>query len=494
MLAGCLNDEEPVDDDPDDDDDDPDVEPDTVEPRFEIPYMVEADGTPVYDGSIDFHSYTSVKHGLYMSGALARGSEFGHENYNPELTGDYMRERGETWNDMIEDILDTFWEDGEIATELEETEDGWVRSDEVSLADYMHGVYAYQTHHRGGRWEGEGHQEVADGITFGSGHYISRYGEYLFDEHYSDGRFYHDTDHEEFDTESMAYGLSGTPGLAYAWTRWSSPAGEGDMANVDEGVMEAFLGYTPEELVEIYRDVGQELEEAWDDEVGAYDFGDGTEYAINTLGPLLHGNKAAYETLAIFGEDEDTELAESLAENTATMLEPIVTGDVAEPWGLPTHVEYTEDGVEAAADEVDIGLHWVFIKHITGGWSLTRESEDENSPQFLTENEPELMEALNEFKDEQILGALDHHLDDEGIAVTAVDYETGDITDDSYTADALGMFLTGIGSIYRSHEAVARARDWDEIEDEELLEQSEEFHDIYVENSEFLMDNFVVQA
>lgn len=498
-LAGCaglIDDEEPTDDDTDDraDDDEP-AEPEPVELTFRIPRAVESDGTPIDDGQIDFHSYASVLHGLYMAGAIARGSEFGHENYRSELAGDYMRERGEIWVEMIDDITDTFWDDGEIAQWLEETDDGWKRSEDVSLIDYAHGVYAYHMHHRGPRWEGEGHEDLATEIIFSSAPFISRYGEYIFDNFYEKGRFYRDTDHTEFDTESMSYGLSGTHGTAYAWVRWGSPDGEEDMGNVAEQTLEAFLGYRPEDLVEIYRDVAEELLDAWDDEVGAYDFGDGTHYSLHTLGPLLHGNKAAYETLAIFGEDDDFEIAEGLAENTATMLDPIVRGDVTQPWGIPHHIEYTPNGLEPASDEVDVGLHWEFIKHITGGWSLTREREGENSPQLLASVAPDLMDnAIGSFTDEQLLGAIDYHLDDSNIAITAVDYETGEVTDDRYTADGLGMFLTGIGNIYRDHEAVVRARDWGDVEDEELLEQSEHFHDLYVENAEFLKDYFVVRT
>ena len=363
------------------------------------------------------------------------------------------------------------------------------------MGDYAHGVYAYHMHHRGPRWEGEGHEDVADEIIFGSAPFISRYGEYVFDNLYEDGRFYHDTDLSDFDTESMSYGLSGCHGTSYAWVRWYGTDGEEDMGKVSEDVLESFLGYTPDDLVEIYRDVADVLQDAWDDEVGAYDFGDGTEFNIHYLGPLLHGNKAVYETLAIFGEEDDYETAEAIAENTVTMLEPIIRGDIAQPWGLPTHVEYTADGLEPASDDVHVGLHWEFIKHLTGGWSLVREREGEASPQLLTEIDPELMgDGMGEFKDELILGALEYHLDDDDIVIHRVDYETGEVIDDTYTAWTLGLFLTGIGNIYRSHEAVARARDWGDIEDEALLEQSEHFHDIYMENAEFLIDHFIVRT
>lgn len=118
------------------DDDEPEEERDTVDLTFRIPSAVERDGTPIEDDRIAYHDYSSVKHGLYMAGAVARSSEFGHENYRPELADDHMLECGELWVEMIDDITDTFWDDGEIAEYLELTDDGWVRGDDLRVGDY----------------------------------------------------------------------------------------------------------------------------------------------------------------------------------------------------------------------------------------------------------------------------------------------------------------------------------------------------------------------
>lgn len=485
-------------------------DPDAVLPRFTIPSAID----PEVVAGVSFYDFVNVKHGIGMSGAIARSSEFGHENYrNGELNGEYMRIRGELWLAMVREITDTFWEfDGTIAPALELTEIGLVPAPGMRLEDYANAAYAYHLHHRGPRWAGEGHEETSQAITTNPQilAYFTSIGRHVLDHHYVDGRIVHTHmnddhpghddhgggDHDpgttDFDAVSMSHGLAAIQAPIYAYVRWASPEGVDDMGQVAEAQLAAWLGYSIDELVMIARDIAAVLDQHWAEDVGAYDFGDGTRYELHTLGALLKGHKGLYEALAIFGGEEDLVTAAVLAERAAAMLEPIVFDGVAQDWGLPTHVEYTTHGVRPASGTVSVARQWEFVTRITGGFSITRERPGEQSAMLLTTNAPALMAALGEFTDRLLIGALNYQLDDQGLVVTELDYFTGRISDARYTPAALGSFLTGTGNIYRSHEAVVRPSDWDSV-DEETRALSERFHDLYVRNAEFMLAAFVLE-
>ena len=487
-LAGCADNGDPGDDgeEPDDDHDDDDHDDDeleTVDPAIVVPGVVE-DGEPVYGEYLTFRDYASVKHAVYISGAVARDSEFGHENYRPELAEDFMRERGEAWLDLVETIEHTFWDDGAISPTLAAEGDEWYPDGDPALPDYPLGGYAWHMHHRGGRFSEHG--DLEDRIYFEPADYVSSFTRHALNEHYEDGEFHHADG--TVDQQSMAHGLGAIHSASYAWVRWNGD--NDDMALADEDVLAGYLEYDTDDLVDVMREIKPVLDDHWDDDVGMYDFGDGTTYHINCVAGLLLGHKAMYEVLYQFGSDDED--AEELADRTARMVEPLLGEDVGMPCGLPELVEYTADGVEPASDTADVGATWEFITHVTAGWSLPRENESENSPQFLTENHPDVLEAITEFVDWQMeMGLLEGaQLDDDGYPVAELAYGEGEITDDSHTAYAVGMFVTGLGINYRAGDLVERARDWDDADDE-LLERSEEFHDRYVELSEYVFDYFV---
>ena len=485
-LAGCMgdDDESAEESEPEEEEDE---EGELLDLSLEIPSAIE-DGSPTYDGRLGFHDYTNVSQGLYMGGAVARGSEFGHENYRAELADDYMREMGEECLDCLDEVMDSFWEDGALTPELRERDGGWEPVEGVDIAEYPLAVYTYQAHHRGPRWEDEGHDDVYNGLVFSCAPYISSLGYYLLENHYEDGQFYHDTDRSEFDTESMANGLNAINGIGYAWVRYDAPDGESDMGKVDHSVLHAFLGYDEEELIEVIDEVVPVLDDHWDDERGIYDFGDGTEYDLRTLAALVRGHKALYEIPEIFGDGPD--YTERFAERAAIMVERFLEADLEEPWGLPETVEYTTDGVVAASNTVDVAAQWEFITVSFGSWTITREREGELSPLLVSEYNDDLFDEIGEMTDTLLLGGMEYQRQDDGSVVAELDYETGDVIDDTHTASAHGAFLTGVGNVYRDHEAVERARDWDEA-DEELRDRSEAFHDQYVECAEQLREQFV---
>jgi hypothetical protein len=453
---------------------------------YAIPSFLEPEGTPVYEDTLRFRDYSNVKNGIFMTGALSRSSEMGHESYRPELSEEYMPRAGDLFVETFETLLAAFFAEGRISSTVAAVEEGWQATGEIDLADYANASYTYRTHSRAERWLDEGHNALAHAILYLPASYMAAIGEYVFKNHYEDGRFFHDEACTQFDMESMSYGLGATIGTAYAWIRWHSPDGEEDMANLDHDLLYAFLGYDEDDLVELASETAAALDDDWDTEKEIYDFDSSTEYDLVALGSLLRGHKWLYEVLSIFGDDRTT--ARTLADRTATMLDALVESDVRTEWGLPTKVEYTEAGVEPVSDTVDVADQWQFINHVTGGWTVTRERDSELSPELLNENH-DIIDEFDVFAEELLADALSHQFDDESYLISQLDYATGEIIDERYSAAAIGMFLTAAGNAYRV-ELFERADSWDEVE-EAIETRSRELYDRLLANSALLEEEFL---
>lgn len=509
-----------------------------VNVQFTVPTAVNENGDPVGSETTALADVNSVMSAIAMTGSAMRGSEMSHENYNPALGEERVGDRGtvEPHRDMrdvgdhlvhaFEVLNDGFLrQDNSLAPELVGGDD-WERSDEnARLEDHARTAYAYHPHHRGiGRWGRMGHGEHNWEITFTSAGYISATAEYALDNRYNDGEF-QDND-GNITHESMCYGLGAINGAFYAWVRRNCPDGMGDadvagsrggnMGVVTRNTLEGYIGYDEEELGEIAEEIANVYDEYWDPDVGAYNFGDGTEYTLFELGALLRGHKGVYEFLHIdeheerSGNDEgpwpypnkpvDQDTAEAYAERTATMLEAIFEADIAEPYGIPASIEFTENGVESTSQTVDVAEQWKFINEIAGGWTLGRERTGEDSPQLLQENHPEVWNDMNEFTDTLLAGAAvaGHHLQEDNEfemidqrVISELDYETGEITDETITARALGNYITATENLYRGSgdDVLERARDWPDVS-EDTKTASEEFYDIWLDLYDFLIEYF----
>ncbi len=456
-------------------------------PAFKVPAEVSAEGEPVFEQDrLWLRDYTNVMHAIFMVGGISRDSEMGHDNYRPELAAEPMADRGRLWAKMMELVDDRFASEGELAPSLKRNEDGsWQPAGSPRLVDYPDAVYFYHMHHRAGRWEAHG---LFDALTDASVQFQSNAGRFLLDQRHAEGRFYHDADLTDSDRASMAWGLAGIHGHAYAWVRWHKPGAADDMGRLREQRLARFLGYTPDEMVEIARDIAAVLEDAWESGRRAYDFGDGTEYHLSELGSLLRGSKGIWELLYIFGDEQDRERAESLFDRTAVMLGAFLESEAAiRDWGVPARVAFTEDGVEPAGAEVDTAALWDLVNHLTGGFTLIREQE--GTARFFERRQPEMLDSIGEFTDRMLEGALEYQTDGDYLVETLA-FDSGEITGSQTTAVALGRFITAAGNAYRAGTAFERAQDWDGVSDE-VRQRSRALYDSLLTHVEFLETAFI---
>ncbi len=249
-----------------------------------------------------------------------------------------------------------------------------------------------------------------------------------------------------------------------------------------------FLGYDPEQLVEIASALHQTLDEAWQEDRRAYDFGEGTTYSPSMLGGLLRGKKGLYEILYIFGDDADETTARLLFDRTAAMLSALLESDDAiRDWGVPDRLAFTEDGVQPASDTIDTAEQWDLVNHLTDGFTLVREEEE--TAQFFTRLQPELLDTLGAFTDRLLVRALDYQMP-AGRLVRTLDLETGEITSHDHTAVAIGRFITAAGNAYRQGSAFERAQDWDNVS-AEVQQRSRDLYDAILSHTELLETAFL---
>lgn len=100
------------------------------------------------EGQFSLKDLNHYAHGIYMTSAISRESEMGHENYRPELFQDPMRERAEKWLEL------TGWLEQHLSNQEGQLYDSYDLNDGVDetfrLSNYPSTVYHYHMHHRGG--------------------------------------------------------------------------------------------------------------------------------------------------------------------------------------------------------------------------------------------------------------------------------------------------------------------------------------------------------
>ena len=443
----------------------------------QIPAQIGDDGTPlIHEGALHHRDYSAVQHALASAGRIMRDSEMGHEDYAPELAGDPMRRQGEAWLGVQRDAAQMMMAQG-AGTMVNDGED-WVAGRSFNLADLADASFSYHMHHSGGRWSDLG---LEDELTFDGAPYLAAMTRRLTEVHYGDRSF---ADAEETaDAASLAHGLDAMHALSYSFVRWDKPGGADDMGQLDQAHMEGVHGVTLERLVELAGNLAGTLDAAWDEEIGAYDLGEGGTYHLDTLGSLLRGHKGLYEILVVFGDEDDSDTADTLFERMARMTEAVAgSDDAVRDWGIAETIVYTGDGVEAGSDRVDTTSQWRFLNQLTGGFSMMRERDGTSA--FL-DTRPQLGEAVGALSDRLLNAALAHQSDDDGIMLRRLALEDGSVLDDSQQVAALGWFVTAAGNSYRAGSAFERPGDWGD--DDALAERSAALYDMIRANNDHLV-------
>ncbi len=439
-------------------------------PEILVPAAVSDDGEAVFDDSrLLVRDYSSYLNAISIIATVSRASEFGNENYRPELYPEKMRERAEQWLSLVQQIDSHFNEDGLISSQLEQEAGVYAPSGEADLSVYPHLVYAYHIHHRSGRFEED--EVLYNRLNREPSHFLVTPGRFLMNERFSNGAFSHADG--SVDHKSMSYGLGGIHANAYAWIVWKKPGGQDDMGVLTEAALAHHMGHAPADMVQIYRDAAVRLDEAWNATRSIYDFGDGTTWRLDALGAMIRGQKAMYDFLYMFGDEDHAETARRIFDRTAAMLDAVAP--LARPWGMPEKIEFTENGVRAASETVNVYDWYQFLNHLGGGYGLDRERE--GMPMYIDRYRSDLKDLIGELSDNALIGALDYHADGDGRLFTAVSYEDGSVTDDRLTVSTAGMFVVTAANMYRKGSAFERASDWDDVPDD-VARRSLVLHDL----------------
>lgn len=478
LLVGC----EGADEDAREADEAPEGEAVAEAPEdaaWDVAPQASAEGEARFDEDRSSHAdFSDAMHAVFAIGARARESEMGHEAYRPELHEDFMAERARTWLGLMRATQSRFSDGIAAQPEAHRNEAGdWEAQGEPRLADLPWGVYVYHMHHRN---EWFAHHDLDDAITHYPLGYLSGLSRHVFEGFYVDGRFYHDSDHEDYDLDSLLAGQAAAHAMAYAWIRWLKPGGEDDMGRVPEDQLAGWLGKDPEALVAFARESADHLDEVWDGDYGLYRPEGEERVDLASLGQLLRGHKALYEVLELFGEEADAEAATRLFERAAGIAESVLA--LEEDWGLPARIRFSEDGVEADTDVVDTAAQWEFIAHLTAGFSFLRERE--GTARMFEQHDPELAAELEEFVDRQIVAALDHQMP-EGLLVRELDLEDGQVRDGGHALAGISRFLLGAGEGYGGSDRFATPEDWDEAEDA-VVERTRALYAALLEHGEFV--------
>ena len=463
-----------------DDDSDHDAGPSADAPELLIPASISADNEPQFkNDNLYLNDYSNFLHAVQIMATVSRDSEYGHEAYRPDLYTDGMSRNAELFLELTAMIDYHFNDEGRFAPRLEPSGDGFEAAGTPDLSIYPHLVYAYHIHHRSGRFDYD--PTLYERLNREATNYLVTPGRYLLDEHYRDG-FFHDSNGDT-NSRNMSYGLGGLHGHAYSWIVWKKPGGEDTMGVLPQSTLEHFMGYSPESMTGIYRELAQTLNEAWDDERAIYDFDDGNTWPLDALGALIRGKKAMYDMLWMFGDDDDREMARTVFDRTAAILESVA--GLAEPWGMPEEIEFTGDGAVAASDVVNLYDWYQFLNHLGGGYGFDRERD--GTAMFITDHREDLFDLIGELSDNALLGTLEYHLNDEGRLITSVNYSDGSSADERMTVSTAGMFIATAGNIYRKGDAFERASDWDSVSDE-IAARSRELFDLKFDHFELMLE------
>ncbi len=448
----------------------PDAGPSADVPELMVPFAIDQDANAEYKNNrLHLKDYSNLLHAVSIVATVSRTSEYGHENYRPDLYPDNMRGRAEQWLDMVRVIDRHFNDDGKIIRWLDRQTGAAPEDGNTDLSLYPHLVYAYHIHHRSGRFEDD--EILFNRLNREASNYLVTPGRYLMNERLHNGAFRHangDVDHK-----SMSYSLGGMHANAYAWIVWKKPGGQDDMGVLTEAALGHHMGHTTDQMVQFYREVAETMDQAWDEQRSVYNFGDGTTWRLDAIGAMIRGKKAMYDFLYMFGDDDDAETSRRIFDRTVAMLDAVAP--LARPWGMPEEIAFTEDGTRAASETVNLYDWYQFLNHLGGGYGFDRERE--GMPMYIDRYREDLKELIGELSDNALLGALDYHVDEEGRLFTAVSYEDGSVTDDRLTVSTSGMFITMAANMYRKGSAFDRASDWDNVPDD-VAERSRNLFDI----------------
>ena len=460
-----------------------------ADPALFVPAAMDEGEPAFHDNQVRVKDYLAALHGTFVLGATYRDSEMGHGNYQPDFAGAPMEAMAQQSLAILAVVEESFLIDGELAEALCLEDDAWYTCGEPRLRDYASAGYVYHLHHMAERWDEHG---LDTQLTFAPVGLMAGVGNAVFAHHYADGHFYHDPGHADLDGESMAYGLDAIHPHYYAWIRWASPDGEGDMGALTAERLAGQLGNTPGELLGVSREIVGALDEAWDEERRVYDFGNDGVWELEAVASLIRGHKVLYEFLYQFGEgEEDAEAAWRLFQRSATMLDGIL--ELAEPWGIPGAIGFTTEGTRAASDTVDVAGVSSFITHLTGGYGYLREREGERSALLAETHRPDLVEAIGEFTDAWLEHALDGLLDDDGHIVNTVAYDDGSILERGPSARAAGYFLAAAGNSYLQGESFEPPLGWNE-EEAAVVERSERLYDLMQRQGELIRDQMLLET
>lgn len=459
-------------------DNDHDSAPSSEAPEFLIPTSISAEGEPQFENdNLYLNDYSNFLHAVQIMATVSRDSEYGNEAYRPDLYTDGMSHNAELFLDLTAMIDFHFNEGGKFSPRLEPSGEGYEAAGDPDLSIYPHLVYAYHIHHRSGRFDYD--PTLYERLNREATNYLVTPGHYLLDEHYRDGAFY-DTDGTS-GIKSMSYGLGGLHGHAYAWIVWKKPSGEDTMGVLPKSSLEHFMGYSPESMTEIYRELAETLDNAWDDQRSIYAFEDDVIWSLDAVGALIRGKKAMYDMLWMFGDEDDREIARTVFDRTAVILESVA--NLAEPWGMPEEIEFTTDGAVATSGVVNLYDWYQFLNHLGGGYGFDRERE--GTSMFITDHREDLFDLIGELSDNALIGALDYHLNDNGRLMTSVNYSDGSPADERMTVSTAGMFIATAGNIYRKGEKFERASDWDSVS-EDIATRSRALYDVKFDHFELI--------
>lgn len=438
-------------------------------PQIMVPNAIASDGEALFDTpNLYMNDFSNALHAIFMVAGNSRASEYGHENFRPELYPDEMNRWAGEWLDLMHSNDQFFNKNGRFVNRYVEGPGGYESSGELDLSIYPHLVYAYHMHHRGDRFDDP---LLFERLSRETTDYITMPGRYLLSERFIGGRFSHEDG--SVDHRSMAYGLGGIHGHGYAWIVWAKPDGEDNMGLITEEAMEAWLDYTIDDMLQTYRMIGSVMNDAWREEASVYDFGDGTTWQLDAIGAMIRGKKVMYDALYMFGDDADKELARTTFERTAKLFETAI--ELIKPWGLPGRIEFTPDGAVAASAEVNLYDWYQFLNHLGGGFSFDRERE--GTSQMINRYRASLGPVFSKMYDDGLLGALEFHLNEQNRIVSVVSYEDGSVLDNRLTVSTLGMFITAAGNIYTGGESFARADEWGNVP-ADVAERSRFLYDI----------------
>lgn len=441
----------------------------SASPDYTVPHVITEDGHGEPDnGYLYVNDYSNALHALFMIAGNSRASEYGHENYRPELFPDEMNARAERWLDLMHDTDRSFNQNGLFVNRYVQHGDAHESSEELDLSIYPHLVYSYHMHHRGSRFDDE---ILYERLSRETTNFIVMPGRYLLNNHFEEGRFIHQDGTS--DHRSMSYGLGGIHGHGYAWIVWEKPEGADNMGLLTEEALESWLDYGIDDMLQTYRQIADVLEDSWLEESSVYDLGDGTVWHLDAVGAMIRGKKTMYDVLYMFGDDSDREMARTVFDRTASMFEAVL--ELVEPWGLPDQIEFTEQGVTAASAEVSVYDWYQFLNHVGGGFSFDRERD--GTSEFINRYREELRDQFPHFYDQAMRGMLDYHIGEQGTVVNVVSYEDGSILDERLMVSTLGMFLTVAGNIYTNGDSFARADDWGSVSGD-VAERSRDLYDI----------------